>query len=64
MNDYAPIKRAWTVWEFHAHDGNQVVRVVHPRYPDDHRYAHYFQRIVAQVEAFTRDEALRMAATK
>lgn len=56
------LKRAWTVWEFRSVDGRQVVRVARARQVDDFRYVHHYQRIVAQVDAFSKDEALRLAA--
>ena len=58
------LKRTWTVWEFRSVDGRQVVRVARARQVDDFRYVHHFQRIVAQVDAFDRDDALRLALAK
>lgn len=55
-------KRPFTVWEFESATTGERIRVAHARYPDDHKYAHAFQRIIAQVDASTKDEALRLAS--
>ena len=60
----APSLRCWTVWDCESPSTGERVRIVHTRYPDDHKFAHAYQKIAWQGMALTRDEALQLAAAK
>ena len=60
----AAYQRLFTVWDLRSTDDRMTMRVAHPMHPDDFRFVHHYQRIVAQVAAFTPEEAVRLATAQ
>lgn len=50
--------RFYTVWDFRGLRDDEVVRVVRVAESNDMRVQHYFQRVVGQVLATSKAEAL------